>query len=123
MAGRLRPARAALHVARLLPARAAQPGPHLNLRLCPRPRAQVGPDSAEIMQGMGVAVKMGATKAQLDATVGIHPSGACVAGRAVRAGRWLGRGPSCRRAEAAGRERQDGCTAAGCADAGAGRPA
>lgn len=36
---------------------------------------QVGPDSAEIMQGMGVAVKMGVTKRQLDSTVGIHPSG------------------------------------------------
>lgn len=36
---------------------------------------QVGPDSAEIMQGMGVAVKMGLTKRQLDSTVGIHPSG------------------------------------------------
>jgi glutathione reductase (NADPH) len=35
----------------------------------------VGPDSAEIMQGMGVAVKMGVTKRQLDSTVGIHPSG------------------------------------------------
>ena len=37
---------------------------------------QVGPDAAEIMQGIGVAVKMGVTKAQLDSTVGIHPSGA-----------------------------------------------
>ena len=36
----------------------------------------VGPDSAEIMQGMGVAVKMGVTKAQLDSVVGIHPSSA-----------------------------------------------
>ncbi|EFN56560.1 hypothetical protein CHLNCDRAFT_34977 [Chlorella variabilis] len=36
----------------------------------------VGPDSAEIMQGMGVAVKMGLTKRQLDSTVGIHPSAA-----------------------------------------------
>lgn len=36
----------------------------------------VGPDSAEIMQGMGVAVKMGVTKRQLDSTVGIHPSAA-----------------------------------------------
>ncbi|KAI8107190.1 hypothetical protein M9434_001834 [Picochlorum sp. BPE23] len=36
----------------------------------------VGPDSAEIMQGMGVAVKMGVTKAQLDTVVGIHPSSA-----------------------------------------------
>eukprot|EP00887_Chlorella_sp_A99_P007110 scaffold2.g7110.t1 len=36
----------------------------------------VGPDSAEIMQGMGVAVKLGVTKAQLDSVVGIHPSAA-----------------------------------------------
>lgn len=36
----------------------------------------VGPDSAEIMQGMGVAVKMGVTKSQLDSVVGIHPSSA-----------------------------------------------
>ena len=36
----------------------------------------VGEDSAEIMQGFAVAVKMGATKAQVDATVGIHPSAA-----------------------------------------------
>ena len=35
----------------------------------------VGPDSAEIMQGMGVAVKLGVTKPQLDSVVGIHPSG------------------------------------------------
>lgn len=36
----------------------------------------VGPDAAEIMQGMGVAVKMGVTKSQLDSVVGIHPSSA-----------------------------------------------
>lgn len=36
----------------------------------------VGPDSAEIMQGIGVAVKMGVTKSQLDSVVGIHPSAA-----------------------------------------------
>lgn len=36
----------------------------------------VGPDSAEILQGMGVAVKMGVTKQQLDSVVGIHPSSA-----------------------------------------------
>jgi glutathione reductase (NADPH) len=36
----------------------------------------VGPDAAEIMQGLAVAVKCGATKAQFDATVGIHPSAA-----------------------------------------------
>jgi pyruvate/2-oxoglutarate dehydrogenase complex dihydrolipoamide dehydrogenase (E3) component len=36
----------------------------------------VGPDAAEIMQGMGVAVKIGVTKKQLDTVVGIHPSSA-----------------------------------------------
>ena len=36
----------------------------------------VGPDSAEIMQGIAIAVKMGATKSDFDATVGIHPSAA-----------------------------------------------
>ena len=36
----------------------------------------VGPEAAEIVQGLAVAVKMGATKAQLDATVGIHPTAA-----------------------------------------------
>jgi glutathione reductase (NADPH) len=36
----------------------------------------VGPDAPEIMQGLGVALRCGATKAQFDATVGIHPSAA-----------------------------------------------
>lgn len=36
----------------------------------------VGPDAAEIMQGLGIALKCGATKAQFDATVGIHPTAA-----------------------------------------------
>ncbi len=36
----------------------------------------VGPDSAEIMQGMAIAVKFGITKSQLDTVVGIHPSAA-----------------------------------------------
>ncbi|KAJ6820329.1 glutathione reductase, cytosolic-like [Iris pallida] len=35
-----------------------------------------GPDAAEIMQGIAVALKCGATKAQFDSTVGIHPSAA-----------------------------------------------
>ena len=35
-----------------------------------------GRDSAEMMQGFAVAVKMGARKADFDATVGIHPTGA-----------------------------------------------
>ena len=36
----------------------------------------VGGSAAEIIQGMAIAVKMGATKADFDATVGIHPSSA-----------------------------------------------
>lgn len=36
----------------------------------------VGPDAAEIMQGIAIAIKAGATKADFDATVGIHPSSA-----------------------------------------------
>ncbi|KAI3743125.1 hypothetical protein L1987_60828 [Smallanthus sonchifolius] len=35
-----------------------------------------GPDAAEIMQGIAIAIKCGATKAQFDSTVGIHPSSA-----------------------------------------------
>jgi glutathione reductase (NADPH) len=36
----------------------------------------VGADAPEIIQGFAVAVKCGATKAQFDSTVGIHPSAA-----------------------------------------------
>ena len=36
----------------------------------------VGPDAGEIMQGIGVAVVAGATKADFDATIGIHPTAA-----------------------------------------------
>jgi glutathione reductase (NADPH) len=36
----------------------------------------VGDHAAEIIQGVAIAVKMGATKADFDATVGIHPSAA-----------------------------------------------
>ncbi|NND82144.1 MAG: glutathione-disulfide reductase [Gammaproteobacteria bacterium] len=35
-----------------------------------------GADAAEIMQGIAIAIKAGASKAQFDATVGIHPSSA-----------------------------------------------
>ena len=34
----------------------------------------LGPDAGEIIQGLAVAVKLGATKAQFDATIGIHPT-------------------------------------------------
>ena len=36
----------------------------------------VGEDSPEIIQGLAIALKCGATKAQFDATVGIHPTAA-----------------------------------------------
>ncbi len=36
----------------------------------------VGPDAGEIIQGMAIALKCGATKAQFDATIGIHPTAA-----------------------------------------------
>lgn len=36
----------------------------------------VGNNAAEIIQGVAIAIKMGATKANFDATVGIHPSSA-----------------------------------------------
>ncbi len=36
----------------------------------------IGDDSAEIIQGLAVALKCGATKAQFDATIGIHPTAA-----------------------------------------------
>ena len=36
----------------------------------------VGDHAAEIIQGVAIAVKMGATKADFDATVAIHPSSA-----------------------------------------------
>ncbi len=35
-----------------------------------------GPDAGEITQGLAVAIKAGATKAQFDSTVGIHPTSA-----------------------------------------------
>lgn len=36
----------------------------------------VGPEAGEIIQGIAIAIKMGATKAQFDQTVGIHPTAA-----------------------------------------------
>ena len=36
----------------------------------------LGPDAGEIMQGIGVAIIAGATKADFDATIGIHPTAA-----------------------------------------------
>jgi glutathione reductase (NADPH) len=36
----------------------------------------IGPDAGEIIQGVAIALKCGATKAQFDATIGIHPTAA-----------------------------------------------
>jgi glutathione reductase (NADPH) len=36
----------------------------------------VGPDAPEIIQGVAIAIKAGATKEIFDATVGIHPTAA-----------------------------------------------
>ncbi len=36
----------------------------------------IGPDAPEIIQGIGIAIRMGATKAQFDAVVAIHPTAA-----------------------------------------------
>ena len=36
----------------------------------------VGAHAGEIIQGLAVALKSGATKAQFDATIGIHPTAA-----------------------------------------------
>jgi glutathione reductase (NADPH) len=49
----------------------------------------VGPDAGEIIQGLAVAINCGATKAQFDATIGIHPTAAeeFVTMRAALAGR------------------------------------
>jgi len=36
----------------------------------------VGQDAGEICQGLAIALKMGATKADFDRTIGIHPTAA-----------------------------------------------
>ena len=36
----------------------------------------MGAEAGEIIQGVAIAVKLGATKAQFDATIGIHPTAA-----------------------------------------------
>jgi glutathione reductase (NADPH) len=36
----------------------------------------LGPDAAEIIQMAGVAVKLGATKADFDRTIAVHPTAA-----------------------------------------------
>ena len=51
---------------------------HARSLLIPHPALpfRVGPDAPEIMQGLAVALKAGATKAMFDGTIGIHPSAA-----------------------------------------------
>jgi len=34
----------------------------------------LGPNAGEVTQGFGIALKMGATKAQFDDLIGIHPT-------------------------------------------------
>ena len=34
----------------------------------------LGPDAGEIIQGIGIALKAGATKTQFDTTIGVHPT-------------------------------------------------
>jgi glutathione reductase (NADPH) len=36
----------------------------------------VGPDAGEIIQGIAIALKAGATKATFDRTIGVHPTAA-----------------------------------------------
>jgi glutathione reductase (NADPH) len=36
----------------------------------------VGPEAGEIIQGIAIAIKAGATKAHFDQTIGIHPTAA-----------------------------------------------
>ena len=36
----------------------------------------LGPASGELIQAVGIAVTMGATKAQFDATIAVHPTAA-----------------------------------------------
>jgi hypothetical protein len=60
---------------RLLSSMLGMPLPHYLHPYLPA-CCQVGPDAAEIMQGLGIALKCGATKTQFDSCVGIHPSAA-----------------------------------------------
>ncbi len=67
----------------------------------------LGEDAPEIMQGIAIAVVMGATKADFDRTIGIHPTAAeefvtlrtrTRTDRPREGGRVAGCGPSCGRA-------------------------
>lgn len=54
----------------------------------------LGPNAGEVTQGFGVAMKCGATKEQLDGTIGIHPTCAEVSQRLSLGGLWLRSGDS-----------------------------
>ena len=45
-------------------------------QVTPEAVARIGPEAGEVIQGIAIAVKLGATKAQFDATIGIHPTAA-----------------------------------------------
>ena len=75
-----------IYVTRFTPMRhtiSGRPGRRVLMKLvvCQRSRKvlgahMLGEDSAEIMQGIGIAVAMGATKEDFDRTIGIHPTAA-----------------------------------------------
>jgi glutathione reductase (NADPH) len=75
-----------IYVSRFTPMRhtlTARRGRRVLLKLVVDQRSQrvlgahmLGEDAAEIMQGIGIAVRMGATKQDFDRTIGIHPTAA-----------------------------------------------
>ena len=75
-----------IYISRFTPMRhtlTARRGRRVLLKLVVDQRSQrvlgahmLGEDAAEIMQGIGIAVRMGATKQDFDRTIGIHPTAA-----------------------------------------------
>jgi glutathione reductase (NADPH) len=75
-----------IYVTRFTPMRhtlSGRPGRRALMKLVVDQRSQkvlgahmLGEDAAEIMQGIGIAVRMGATKQDFDRTIGIHPTAA-----------------------------------------------
>jgi glutathione reductase (NADPH) len=75
-----------IYISRFTPMRhtlTKRPGRRALLKLVVDQRSQqvlgahmLGEDAAEIMQGIGIAVRMGATKRDFDRTIGIHPTAA-----------------------------------------------
>lgn len=75
-----------IYVTRFTPMRhtvTGRPGRRALMKLVVDQRSQkvlgahmLGEDAAEIMQGIGIAVRMGATKQDFDRTIGIHPTAA-----------------------------------------------